>query len=203
MKKLFCLMLVIGGLMVVSPAYADIYLRVKNGEISLTNNPDEEGYVLVYSHAGEEGRRFEGPADLQRTIERASNKHRLPESLIFAVMTAVENVELEAENIMGLPSGLRDEMTDTQARDEWYNIDRGTARLREKLGYFEGNLTLALGAYFSSSERVEETGGIPPEPHVRQLVERTRENFEEYRARSRTILTFEDKQGVLNIITVH
>lgn len=202
-KKIFlCLVISVFLLGLAGPGYADIYLSVKNGEISLTNTPKDESYVLVYSSAGEEGEQFEGPADLQKTINRASNKHRLPESLIFAIMSAVENVEGEGNNIMALPESVRNEMNDTEARDKWVNLDRGAARLREMIGYFDGNLTLALGAYFGSIERVEEVGGIPSDPHVQRLVDRARKNFDEYRSGKRTIITYKDKQGILNIINI-
>ncbi len=186
----------------VSPASADIYLRVVNGEIHLTNSPAGEDYVLVLSGRGEEGRRFEGPGELQQAIARAENKYQIPESLILGVMTAGENIGIEENNIMVLPEAVREEMTDTQARDRWYNIDRGTARLREMIGYFDGNLTLALAAYFSSIERVEEVGGIPPAPMAREFVNRSRENFEEYQGDRPALISFEGEDGVLHLISI-
>ena len=186
----------------VSPVSADIYLRVENGEMHLTNSPAGEDYVLVLSSRGEEGERFEGPGELQQAMNSAENKYQVPEALILAVMTAGENIEVQEDNIMVLPAPVREEMTDTQARDQWYNIDRGSARLREKIGHFDGNLTLALAAYYTSIDRVEEVGGIPPEPTARDFVNRARENFEEYQGPRPALISFEDEDGVLHLISI-
>ncbi|MGM0380804.1 MAG: hypothetical protein ACQEP7_02360 [bacterium] len=202
MKKTTVIISVLLVVLLVTPVEADIYLRVENGDISLTNAPSGEGYVLVLSQEGKEGEKFDQPESLQRAIDRAENKHHIPESIIFAVMTAGENVGVESNNIMALPPAVYGEMNDTLARDQWHNIDRGTARLREMLGYFEGNFTLALGAYFTSKQQVEEVGGVPSDSRVRKLVDRSQENFEEYRGKSPAIITYEDKQGVLHLISI-
>jgi soluble lytic murein transglycosylase-like protein len=52
------------------------------------------------------------------------------------------------------------------------NVDAGARLLKELLSRYNGNLSLALGAYNAGTTRVDEAGGVPDIPETTNYVER-------------------------------
>jgi hypothetical protein len=111
-------------------------------------------------------------------IKAASQRHRLSESLIAAVITVESNWDHEAVSPKGA-RGLMQLMPQTSAaigvRDPHspdQNIDAGASHLRAMLDTFKDDLPLALAAYNAGEQNVIRYHGIPPYPETRRFVAR-------------------------------
>jgi soluble lytic murein transglycosylase-like protein len=176
------------------PVQAGIYLKVSDtGAFSLTNKPSDKAFQLI---AGASSRR---QMDLtQIAVERASGVHRMPESLIFSI---IKNNARKSGGVMGLSPSFRETVSDTTVNDIHQNIMVGTNHLRELLTHYEGNLTLALGAYYAGKKAVEEAGGIPTDA-ARNFVTTVRKAFFQFDKREEIFYTYRNSEGVLTVVNI-
>jgi hypothetical protein len=111
-------------------------------------------------------------------IKAAAQRHRLPESLITAVISVESGFDHAAVSSKGA-RGLMQLMPQTSAmigvRDPHspdQNIDAGASHLRAMLDTFKEDLPLALAAYNAGEQNVIRYHGIPPYPETRRFVAR-------------------------------
>lgn len=179
---------------VVAPSHAGVYLKISDtGVFELTNSPGDATFTLITGS--------ESGVDLDRTdraMDVASAKHGLPKSLILAV---IKNHERENGGLMGLPQPVRATITDTEVQDVQKNVLAGTKYLKEMLSRFEGNLTLALGGYYTGGDAVDEAGGLPNED-ARRFVDRVRRFFAEIKDRDEIFYTYENEDGVPTVVNI-
>jgi soluble lytic murein transglycosylase-like protein len=109
-------------------------------------------------------------------IRAAALKHGLDEKLITGVIAVESNFNPRAVS-RKQAQGLMQLIPQTAARysvanifDPAQNIDAGTHYLKDLLGKYRGNLSLALAAYNAGPEMVERYGGIPPFPETQKYV---------------------------------
>lgn len=185
----------IGVLMVVESASAGIYLRISDtGTFSLSNRPSNEAFQLVTGTSSRE--------ELDRTeeaVDIAAGKYGLPASLIFAVIN--NSNDRRGGGMMGLPEELRSSMSDTAINDVKKNILAGSRHLSDLLADFDGNLFLALGAFYSGKESVKKHDGLPNE-QVRTWVNNVQQSFGEFENREEIIYTYKDEDGVVHVANI-
>jgi soluble lytic murein transglycosylase-like protein len=109
-------------------------------------------------------------------IRAAALKHGLDEKLITGVIAVESNFNPRAVS-RKRAQGLMQLIPQTAARysvanifDPAQNIEAGTHYLKDLLGKYRGNLSLALAAYNAGPEMVERYGGIPPFPETQKYV---------------------------------
>lgn len=201
MRKMLCLMVLSLGLLVAfyTPTQASIYLRVEDtGVYEITNNPSSKEYTELLETGS--GGQVPEPDQIKQAVQLAANKYHFPESIIYAV---IRGNNTRQGGLMGIPSSVREKMSDTAVQDPFTNVDTGTRRLYELLGEFKGNLTLALAAYRAGKEAVREVGGIPPRRKLRKFVDEVRKSFRDFEKRSEVIYTYRDEQGNLTLVNIH
>lgn len=182
------------------PSHADIYKYVdKYGHVYLTDRPPHAGYKLLiktwkgWAPGGsridykrlEANRRRYAP-----TIAQAAKKYELPETLLHAVIRAESAYDANAVSTAGAV-GLMQLMPSTARRygvsnrkDPVANIHGGSRYLRDLLGMFNNNLTLAVAAYNAGENAVIASGyKIPPYDETRIYVQRVLAYYKEQRQR--------------------
>jgi len=114
---------------------------------------------------------------IAQSVSRAAEKYNLPESLIHAVIKQESGFNPEAESGCGarglmqlMPETAR-EMGVKDSFDIEQNIDGGSRYLRQMLDRFGGDVKLALAAYNAGPSRVEQCGGIPQIPKIKETQE--------------------------------
>jgi hypothetical protein len=117
-------------------------------------------------------------AAIPDSIKAAAERHRLPESLISAVIFVESGFDHAAVSSKGA-RGLMQLMPATSAmigvsdpHNPDQNIDAGASHLRAMLDTFKGDLPLALAAYNAGEGNVVRYHGIPPYPETRRFVAR-------------------------------
>ena len=117
-------------------------------------------------------------AAIPEHIKAASQRHRLSEELITAVISVESNFDHAAVSQKGA-RGLMQLMPATASimgvrdpHDPDENIDAGASHLRAMLDTFKGDLPLALAAYNAGEQNVIRHRGIPPFQETRQFVAR-------------------------------
>jgi hypothetical protein len=117
-------------------------------------------------------------AAIPDSIKAAAERHRLPESLISAVIFVESGFDHAAVSSKGA-RGLMQLMPATSAmigvsdpHNPEQNIDAGASHLRAMLDTFKGDLPLALAAYNAGEGNVVRYHGIPPYPETRRFVAR-------------------------------
>jgi hypothetical protein len=147
-----------------------------------TPSTAEPERVVALAEPAEESEEVETPeydlAAIPDHIKAAAQRHRLPESLITAVISVESGFDHAAVSSKGA-RGLMQLMPQTSAMmgvrdphspDE--NIDAGASHLRAMLDTFKGDLPLALAAYNAGEQNVVRYHGIPPYPETRRFVAR-------------------------------
>ncbi|HET8532017.1 MAG TPA: lytic transglycosylase domain-containing protein [Methylomirabilota bacterium] len=147
-----------------------------------TQSTAEPERVAALAEPAEESEEVEAPeydlAAIPDHIKAAAQRHRLPESLITAVISVESGFDHAAVSSKGA-RGLMQLMPQTSAMmgvrdphspDE--NIDAGASHLRAMLDTFKGDLPLALAAYNAGEQNVVRYHGIPPYPETRRFVAR-------------------------------
>ncbi len=125
--------------------------------------------------SGEKGTSPKSTGGLEEIIKVASQKYRIPESLIRAVIKQESNFDQTAVSNKGA-MGLMQIMPDTakllgveDAFNAEENIFGGTRYLRELINVYEGNLNKALAAYNAGPGRVGED--IPDIPETKKFIQ--------------------------------
>jgi hypothetical protein len=126
-------------------------------------------------------------------IKSASQRYRLPEQLITAVISVESNFDHAAVSRKGA-RGLMQLMPQTSAligvRDPHspeQNIDAGASHLRAMLDTFNNDLPLALAAYNAGEQSVVRYHGIPPYPETRRFVARVLNKMGDQQAAARVM----------------
>jgi soluble lytic murein transglycosylase-like protein len=191
-------LLVVGLLLSGGTVQADIYKYVdKYGHVYLTDRPPHKGYKLLiktwkgwrYGGGRIDYKRLE--ANRRRyapTISQAAKKYELPETLLHAVIRAESAYDPNAVSTAGAV-GLMQLMPATAQRygvvnrkDPVANIHGGSRYLRDLLGMFNNNLTLAVAAYNAGENAVIAHGyKIPPYDETRTYVQRVLAFYKEQR----------------------
>lgn len=75
-----------------------------------------------------------------------------------------------AQGLMQLMPGTADELGVNDAFDPQQNVEGGTKLLKQLLGKYNGDISLALAAYNAGEDRVDRDGGIPSIPETKNYV---------------------------------
>jgi soluble lytic murein transglycosylase-like protein len=124
--------------------------------------------------------------ELEPWIRWASQEHKVPASLIKAVIRVESNFNpgatspKGAQGLMQLMPGTAKQLQVTNPYDVRENIWGGTRYLGMLLQKFNNNLVLALAAYNAGSRRVEHWQGVPPIAETRGFVRDVCTNFLHY-----------------------
>jgi soluble lytic murein transglycosylase-like protein len=180
-------------------AQADIYKYVdKYGRITLTDRPSHSGFKrLVRTWKGwseSTGGRFTykqlavNRKRFREAIASAARDQELPTALVHAVITAESAYNPEAVSRAGAV-GLMQLMPATAERygvhnrkDPHANIKGGTSYLKDLLGMFNNDVTLAVAAYNAGENAVIRHGRkIPPYEETRTYVQRVLKYYADYK----------------------
>jgi soluble lytic murein transglycosylase-like protein len=178
-----------------SIAHAESFLRIcKKGVIYYyfpnTRETNENNYSLIINRRisvnRPQVRQRLSAQELEPWIKWASRQHKLPASLIKAVIRVESNFNPAATSPKGA-QGLMQLMPETAAQlqvthpyDIWENIWGGARYLGMLLHRFNNNLVLALAAYNAGPRRVEQCQGIPPIAETQGFVRNVCANFLHY-----------------------
>lgn len=164
---------------------ADIYMFVdKEGGIHFTNVPTSPEYVLFIKEKPEGERPAQAEFHIDEDqydpiIQEASRKYDLPFSLLKAVIKVESAFNPHAVSRKGAV-GLMQIMPENNQRlkirnpyDPWENIMGGSRYLKELLGKFDGDLSLALAAYNAGPKTVDRYHQtIPPYEETENYVKK-------------------------------
>ena len=113
---------------------------------------------------------------VKRLVKKLAPQYELNPDLVLAVVAVESNFNPRAKspkNARGLMQLIPETAARFGVRDIWdpeQNLRGGMAYLRWLLGYFKGELHLALAAYNAGEQTVDKYGGIPPYPETRNYV---------------------------------
>ena len=130
--------------------------------------------------------------ELESLIEEAAHSHRLPSSLIKAVIRVESNFQPEAtspkgaQGLMQLMPGTAESLQVANPYDIRENIWAGTRYLGMLLRKFNFQLPLALAAYNAGPQRVEKCQNIPPIRETQAFVRDVCTNFLQYSGKEPT-----------------
>jgi soluble lytic murein transglycosylase-like protein len=193
---LACLLIMILELGSINILHAEPFIRVyKQGVIyyyfsnkydinslrnleSSPNNPSRLNRPLTRSKLSAQ--------ELEPWIKWAGQHHKLPASLIKAVIRVESNFNPSAtspkgaQGLMQLMPGTAEQLQVSNPYDIKENIWAGSRYLGMLLQKFNNNLALALAAYNAGPQRVERWNGIPPIEETRGFVRDVCANFLQY-----------------------
>jgi len=174
------------------PARAEIKHKVEEGRIVITNMPDKRRITKAELH-GEGARRVSAgerpatasPPNIAGYIDDAASRYGFDPALIRAVVAAESAFDRMAVSKKGA-RGLMQLMPETARRfgvqdvhDPEANLEAGVVYLRELVGRFGGDVTLALAAYNAGPEAVARYGGVPPYEETRKYLVNIRDYYGE------------------------
>ncbi len=181
-----------------SAVFADIYKYIdKHGRVILTDTPKSSNYIrLVKTWKGwVEQKSSIATEDFAKnkrkyasTINYFAKQHRLPRSLLHAVITAESAYDPNAISRSGAV-GLMQLMPETarqygvrNRRNPADNINGGSRYLKYLLKLFNNNLVLALAAYNSGEKTVKKYGNkVPPFKETRNYVKKVIYYYKQYK----------------------
>lgn len=178
-----------------TPAGAAVYRYIdKNGQVHLSDKPVHSGYrKLVQTWKGwrepsYNARQFhENQKRFAPLLAEKAREYRLPDALLHAVVTAESAYDPDALSSAGAV-GLMQLMPATARRlgvgnrnDPRANVDGGTRYLKQLLGMFDNDLSLALAAYNAGENAViRYDNKIPPYPETRNYVRKVLAYYRRY-----------------------
>jgi len=114
--------------------------------------------------------------DVDQLVDQASKKHGVDVDLLRSVMRQESGFKPCAVSVAGA-MGLMQIMPDTAEMlklddpfDPQKNVDAGASFLKMMLDRYQGNVTLALGAYNAGPGKVDKAGGVPPIAETMQYI---------------------------------
>ena len=180
------------------PAKADIYTyTADDGSVFLSNVPSEKQYkVLIKSHQdfiGADRDKQEiplgvaGRGQYDQVIEKIARTNGLDSALLRAVISVESKYNPKVVSNKGA-AGLMQLMPETAKRygvtdifDPVQNIQGGAKYLRDLLGMFNSDLSLALAAYNAGENTVVKYGNrIPPIRETMNYVPRVLRFYHQY-----------------------
>jgi soluble lytic murein transglycosylase-like protein len=118
------------------------------------------------------------PAEVDKAIDEAAQRHGVDPNLVRAVVKVESNYNPRAVSRKGA-MGLMQLMPYTarslnvgNAFDPHQNVDAGVRHLKKLLESYNGNIELSLAAYNAGSGAVNRNGGIPPYRETRDYVKK-------------------------------
>jgi soluble lytic murein transglycosylase-like protein len=197
--------LLLAGLLLLPAAArgADVYSYVDaDGVVHFSNAPTDRRYRRVTrtsdvagvyrapprpaANGAPAGR---GSAGYDPHIRTASEKYRIPEELLRAVMAVESNYNpraLSEKGAIGLMQLMPRTAEDMYVGDVWdpgQNIDGGARYLRQLANQYQGDVVKTLAAYNAGPEAVRRAGGaVPNIPETREYVRRVLALYQDYRA---------------------
>ena len=118
------------------------------------------------------------PAEVDKAIDEAAQRHGVDPNLVRAVVKVESNYNPRAVSRKGA-MGLMQLMPFTarslkvgNAFDPHQNVDAGVRHLKQLLESYNGNIELSLAAYNAGSGAVSRNGGIPPYRETRDYVKK-------------------------------
>ena len=118
------------------------------------------------------------PAEVDKAIDEAAQRHGVDANLVRAVVKVESNYNPRAVSRKGA-MGLMQLMPFTarslkvgNAFDPHQNVDAGVRHLKQLLESYNGNIELSLAAYNAGSGAVNRSGGIPPYRETRDYVKK-------------------------------
>ncbi|MCI0571092.1 MAG: lytic transglycosylase domain-containing protein [Myxococcaceae bacterium] len=126
--------------------------------------------------------------DINAAIRSASQRYRIPESLVRAVMHAESNYDANAVSHVGA-SGLMQLMPQTAQEmyvkdifDVRENIEGGTRYLRVLANLYSGDMVKMVAAYNAGPDAVKKYGGnIPPYAETQAYVRKVLKLYYQYK----------------------
>jgi soluble lytic murein transglycosylase-like protein len=121
---------------------------------------------------------LKAPEQIQKVIEGAARKFKLPTELVTAIIKVESNFNpraVSSEGARGLMQLMPATAEDLGVRNSFdirENINGGCRYLKEMLGRFNGKLDLALAAYNAGPGAVEKYGKIPPYKETQDYVKK-------------------------------
>ncbi len=112
--------------------------------------------------------------------------YRISLALVLGVIRAESNFNPNAvsskgaKGIMQLAPGTAAALGVTDIFDPIQNIAGGSHYLAQQIDAFNGDLSLAVGAYNAGPQAVRQHGGIPPYPETQDFVRRVIRYYQEY-----------------------
>jgi hypothetical protein len=175
------------------PASAAPFVRVcKDGVIYyyFSHRPSRQPSVMRLSRRGQTpyslGRPRLSPGELEPLINEVSQQHKLPASLIKAVIRVESNFNPAAtspkgaQGLMQLMPGTADDLQVVNPYDAQENVWAGARYLKMLLEKFNYRLPLALAAYNAGPKRVDQHQDVPPIRETRNFVRDVCVNFIRY-----------------------
>ena len=134
-----------------------------------------------------------GPDEFDEVIELASQRYKIPASLVRAVMHAESNYDTRAVSPKGA-SGLMQLMPTTAQEmyvkdifDARENILGGTRYLRVLANQFDGDMVKMVAAYNAGPDAVKRSGGeIPPYAETQEYVKKVIALYFQYKSKTQT-----------------
>lgn len=175
-------------------AQADIYAYTdENGEVHLTDRPDDHRYRLALSTPNNSSQDNPGKARINRTewrsaMNEAATRYGIDPKLVEAIITVESGFNSKARSAKGA-MGLMQLMPETARRfhvanpyDPFENIDGGTRYLSQLLQLFNNDLSLTIAAYNAGENAVIKYGrAIPPYQETQTYVPRVLRQYDRLR----------------------
>lgn len=112
-------------------------------------------------------------------IRDAAERHGLDALLVAAVVEAESRFDPSAVSERGavglmqvLPGNVSAEVPEERLRDPVFNLDAGSAYLRQMLDRYDGDLELALAAYNAGPATIRRYSGVPPFQETKSYVDK-------------------------------
>lgn len=173
-------------------AWADIYAFADDeGALSLSNVPADGRYALMIKEpaAAVPPKGLAGKTSFDQVVEEVSRNHGLESALLHAVISVESRYNPKAVSKKGA-AGLMQLMPATAKRygvvdafDPVQNVTGGARYLRDLLGQFNNNMSLALAAYNAGETAVVRHGNrVPPYRETLNYVSRVLDFYQRYQS---------------------